>query len=233
MLKKKLFDEIAIHVNSLNEEQRRDLYSKILSAIRASERGELESFCDAMVGLNGDACKKVLDLVELGMDEFGKPFVWQLYTVICTGEIAESLGQHFTSDSVVDLALSALEKNSKRILDPMAGHGAFLVKVSEKFEDATITGVDIDGLPLEAAHLVLDDRVKTYPRDVFRWALENSENEDIHFEGYINDLRPDYYALSDIFCFPVQKASFGITILEAMAAGKPIVCSELEASIIF
>ena len=187
MLKKKLFDEIAIHVNSLNEEQRRDLYSKILSAIRASERGELESFCDAMVGLNGDACKKVLDLVELGMDEFGKPFVWQLYTVICTGEIAESLGQHFTSDSVVDLALSALEKNSKRILDPMAGHGAFLVKVSEKFEDATITGVDIDGLPLEAAHLVLDDRVKTYPRDVFRWALENSENEDIHFDAVVGN----------------------------------------------
>jgi phosphatidylinositol alpha-mannosyltransferase len=55
------------------------------------------------------------------------------------------------------------------------------------------------------------------------------QNEDIHFEGYVNDLRPDYYALSDIFCFPVQKASFGITILEAMAAGKPIVCSELEA----
>ncbi len=55
------------------------------------------------------------------------------------------------------------------------------------------------------------------------------EDDDIHFEGYVNHLRPDYYLNCDIFCFPVQKASFGITILEAMAAGKPIICTDLPA----
>lgn len=54
-------------------------------------------------------------------------------------------------------------------------------------------------------------------------------DKDVSFEGIVNRLRPDYYAAADIFCFPVQKASFGITILEAMAAGKPIICSDLEA----
>jgi len=49
---------------------------------------------------------------------------------------------------------------------------------------------------------------------------------DVHFEGLIRDRRPSYYAACDVFCSPVMKASFGVTLLEAMAAGKPIVATE-------
>lgn len=63
----------------------------------------------------------------------------------------------------------------------------------------------------------------------FRTLVDHGIKNDVHFEGFANGTRPDYFAASDIFCFPVQKASFGITILEAMAAGKPIVCSDLSA----
>jgi phosphatidylinositol alpha-mannosyltransferase len=48
---------------------------------------------------------------------------------------------------------------------------------------------------------------------------------DIHLVGPVLEERNRYYATSDIFCSPVQKASFGITLLEAMASGKPIVAS--------
>jgi len=50
--------------------------------------------------------------------------------------------------------------------------------------------------------------------------------EDVFFEGPVLEQRPNYYATCDIFCSPVDKASFGITLLEAMASGKPIVASE-------
>ncbi|MCI4446242.1 MAG: glycosyltransferase family 4 protein [Candidatus Aminicenantes bacterium] len=50
--------------------------------------------------------------------------------------------------------------------------------------------------------------------------------EDVFFEGPILEQRPNYYAACDIFCSPVDKASFGITLLEAMASGKPIVATE-------
>ncbi|MGB9765225.1 MAG: glycosyltransferase family 4 protein [Candidatus Saccharicenans sp.] len=50
--------------------------------------------------------------------------------------------------------------------------------------------------------------------------------EDVHFEGPVLKERPNYYASADIFCSPVDKASFGITLLEAMASGKPIVATE-------
>jgi phosphatidylinositol alpha-mannosyltransferase len=63
----------------------------------------------------------------------------------------------------------------------------------------------------------------------FKTLVDHGIANDVHFEGFANGIRPDYYDVSDIFCFPVQKASFGITILEAMAARKPIVCSDLPA----
>lgn len=49
---------------------------------------------------------------------------------------------------------------------------------------------------------------------------------DVHFEGRILAERPSYYSTCDIFCSPISKASFGITLLEAMAAGKPIVATD-------
>jgi glycosyltransferase involved in cell wall biosynthesis len=61
-------------------------------------------------------------------------------------------------------------------------------------------------------------------------AKQMNISEDVIFTGFVEDnLKPLYYKAADIFCLPstTLAESFGIVNLEAMAAGIPIVSSDL------
>jgi phosphatidylinositol alpha-mannosyltransferase len=49
----------------------------------------------------------------------------------------------------------------------------------------------------------------------------------VQFVGQVNGERPEYYAAADLYLCPTTKASFGITLLEAMACGTPMIVSDI------
>jgi phosphatidylinositol alpha-mannosyltransferase len=51
--------------------------------------------------------------------------------------------------------------------------------------------------------------------------------QNIRFVGQIYQERPDYFGSSDLYLCPTTRASFGITLLEAMACGTPLVVSNI------
>jgi phosphatidylinositol alpha-mannosyltransferase len=51
----------------------------------------------------------------------------------------------------------------------------------------------------------------------------------VQFTGYANGGRPGYYRSADVYLCPTTRASFGVTLLEAMACGTPLVVSDIPA----
>lgn len=49
----------------------------------------------------------------------------------------------------------------------------------------------------------------------------------VRFVGRVNGERPEYYSTADLYLCPTTKASFGITLLEAMACSTPLLASDI------
>ena len=50
----------------------------------------------------------------------------------------------------------------------------------------------------------------------------------VHFTGFVNEGRPALYSSAHVLCVPTSISSFGITLLEGMAAGIPIIASDID-----
>ncbi len=64
----------------------------------------------------------------------------------------------------------------------------------------------------------------------FQRFVERRGWHDVLFTGYVSDEElPRYFASADIFCSPATGGeSMGVVLLEAMAAGKPVVASNID-----
>lgn len=62
----------------------------------------------------------------------------------------------------------------------------------------------------------------------FRRMVPADARGAVSFEGAAMDARPSFAARADIFCFTPSIASFGVTILEGMSAGRAIIASDIE-----
>jgi phosphatidyl-myo-inositol alpha-mannosyltransferase len=61
-----------------------------------------------------------------------------------------------------------------------------------------------------------------------RASVPQDLSDDVVFAGHVDAERADWYASADVVCATAQAPSGGVTLLEAMAAGKPVLASDVE-----
>jgi phosphatidylinositol alpha-mannosyltransferase len=57
--------------------------------------------------------------------------------------------------------------------------------------------------------------------------MARSTGRQVTFVGRVNGNRPSYYSQADLYLCPTTMASFGVTLLEAMACGTPLLVSDI------
>src|SRR5687768_9711799 len=79
-------------------------------------------------------------------------------------------------------------------------------------------------------HLVLAGQDSWYASNVRRMASRSPSSSRIHFTGFVDDESLQHlYSGCDLFVFPSLYEGFGIPILEAMACGRAVACSNSTA----
>jgi glycosyltransferase involved in cell wall biosynthesis len=56
-----------------------------------------------------------------------------------------------------------------------------------------------------------------------------SVDDAVHFTGFRRDVE-NFYAISDILCFPSLMEGLPTVVCEAMAAGLPVICSDIRGN---
>ena len=106
-----------------------------------------------------------------------------------------------------------------RIEHPGKNH-VRLIEAFERFKDAT-------ALP---HNLVLAGADRERAEEVHARAKASSQADRIVFTGFLRDEQlPHLYAGADLFVLPSLYEGFGLPLLEAMASGTPVACSNLSS----
>jgi glycosyltransferase involved in cell wall biosynthesis len=76
-------------------------------------------------------------------------------------------------------------------------------------------------------HLVIAGKEGWHTGSLFRQVRTLGLERRVHFPGYVAaEDQAALYSLADLFAFPSRYEGFGLPVLEAMACGTPVVCSQ-------
>ncbi len=78
--------------------------------------------------------------------------------------------------------------------------------------------------------LVLAGAMGWYADEIRAAVEEFNATTDVLFAGYVAEAElPDWYRAAELFVYPSRFEGFGLPVLEAMACGTPVLCSDIPA----
>ncbi len=79
-------------------------------------------------------------------------------------------------------------------------------------------------------HLVIAGGKGWLFEDIFAEVERSQAGDFVHFLGFVDDSDlPALYGLADLFAFPSHYEGFGLPVLEAMACGTPVLCTDTSS----
>ncbi|RME46619.1 MAG: glycosyltransferase family 1 protein [Chloroflexi bacterium] len=79
-------------------------------------------------------------------------------------------------------------------------------------------------------HLVIGGGKGWLYENIFAEVERQEAGDFVHFLGYVDDADlPDLYNLADLFAFPSHYEGFGLPVLEAMACGTAVLCTDTSS----
>ena len=78
--------------------------------------------------------------------------------------------------------------------------------------------------------LVIAGRPSWYTREVFKAVEESPVRDDIHVTGFVeSDAARKFIASAAALIYPSRYEGFGLPVIEAMASGTPVICSNVAS----
>jgi glycosyltransferase involved in cell wall biosynthesis len=102
-----------------------------------------------------------------------------------------------------------------------------LLAAFARWRQQSLTNASSHGSPCEPApHLVLAGGKGWYYDTIFAQVAALGLAEVVHFPGFVPDAElPEWYRAADLFVYPSRYEGFGLPVVEAMACGTPVICS--------
>ncbi|MCB0064004.1 MAG: glycosyltransferase family 4 protein [Caldilineaceae bacterium] len=84
------------------------------------------------------------------------------------------------------------------------------------------------GATVDDVHLILAGGKGWFYAEIFQLVRELALTEWVHFPGFVPDAElPTWYSAAEGFIYPSLFEGFGLPVLEAMACGTPVICSDI------
>ena len=78
--------------------------------------------------------------------------------------------------------------------------------------------------------LVIAGRPSWYTREIFQAAENSRFRNDIHLTGFVEDeAARNFIASAEALVYPSRYEGFGLPVIEAMASGTPVICSQVAS----
>jgi glycosyltransferase involved in cell wall biosynthesis len=158
------------------------------------------------IGKPGKICPRKLVTLSLGVD------LEKFRYLAKTGNIRQEFG--INNDALVIGMVARLQE--------IKGHYYFLLaarQIKKEFPQARFMIV--------GAKLFSDSPEEGYPQDVKKWIKDFGLENETYRTGFRNDI-PDILSALDILVLPSLRESFGLSLVEAMACGVPVVATRCQ-----